>query len=183
MTSQLAGVPRPSSLAPRPCFLILLLLLLGCSRSAEGDYDRKKKAEQKSVDTLEAQGAKARRVSFPQGEAWAVDLSGMTISDDQIRQMKQLGKICELNLSRSSVTDAQLGLINELGLGVLLLNLDLSNTSVTDAGFEKLSNLKLLSTMNLTGTKVTPEAVERFRANRQDDAQIMDLFRNPRIQM
>src|SRR5262249_59111150 len=100
-----------------------------------------------------------------------------------LKQVKKLGNIGELNLSKSTLSDDHMALFQELGLGTLVNKLDLSHTAVSDAGFEKLDNLRLLGELNLTGTKVTPAAVERFRQKRQSDARILPAFRNPKIQL
>jgi hypothetical protein len=162
--------------------LAALLACAGCGpRDGLSDYERMKQGQQSAADTLTGQGAKIKQVDYAQGSAWTVDLSGLTITDDLLKQVKQLGRITELNLSKSTVTDDQLGLIDQLGLDPLLLKLDLSGTGVTDAGFEKLHNLALLSELNLAGTKVTPAAVERFKKNRQTDPKVPAMFRNPKI--
>jgi hypothetical protein len=158
-------------------------LLAGCGpKDGLSDNDRRMLAIQSGADALKSQGAKVEERNYSLGNSWAVSLSGMTITDELLKQVKQLGNISELNLSKSTLTDAQLATIQELGLGTLLVKFDLSHTAVTDEGFEKLDNLRLLSQLNLTGTKVTPAAVERFKKNRQNDPRILALFKNPKIQ-
>jgi hypothetical protein len=161
-----------------------LLVLAGCGpKDGLSDNERRMLAIQSGAEGLKSQGAKVEERHYPQGSGWSVSLSGMTISDDLLRQVKQLGNVTELDLSKSTITDDQMGLINELGLATLALKLDLSHAAVTDAGFEKLDNLKLLSQLNLTGTKVTPAAVERFKKKRKDDPRILPLFKNPTIRL
>jgi hypothetical protein len=166
----------------RGAVLAAVLALAGCGpRDGLSDYERMKQGQQNAGDSLTAQGAKLQQKDYPQGSAWAVNLGGMTITDDLLKQVKQLGRVTELDLNKSTVTDAHLALINELGLGTLLLKLDLSHTAVTDAGFEKLENLVLLTDLNLTGTKVTHAAVERFKKNRQTDNRVPPFAKNPKI--
>lgn len=167
------------------CLIAALLAQSGCGPSGGGpsDNDLRMQAIEQGAEGLRKAGAKVDARHYPQGEAWAVNLSGMTVTDDLIRAVKQLGNVTELDLSKSTVTDEQLGLINELGLPVLLLKLDLGNTAVTDAGFEKLDNMRLLSQLNLTGTKVSKAAVERFKKQRQSDPRIPDMFKHPTIRL
>ena len=139
----------------------------GCGQSGPSDYDKMQQAKEGASTALTASGAKVKAMHYAIGDAYAVNLSGVTITDDLLRQVKQLGNISELNLSKSTVTDDHLGLIQELGLHVLLAKLDLSNTAVTDAGFNKLDGFVFLSELNLAGTKVTPAAADRLRKKQQ----------------
>jgi hypothetical protein len=145
----------------------------GCGVSGgPSDYDRMVQAEQASAGTLAAAGAKTQKKSYPVGTGWVVDMTGVTVTDDLLRQLKQLGSIAELDLKKSTVTDAHLALMNELGLHVLLFKLDLSHTAVTDAGLEKLNGNVFLGELNLTGTKVTPAGIDRFKKSRQADPKV-----------
>jgi hypothetical protein len=155
------------------------VVLAGCRGDGLSDYDRMKQAQQTAGGSLESQGAKLKEMHYPQGSAWSVNLSGVTITDETIRQVKALGRVSELNLSKSSVTDDQLGLIQQQGLTTLLLKVDLSHTAITDAGLGQLDNLVLLNHLNLTGTKVTPSGVERFR--RKHRANPNTKFKDPNI--
>jgi hypothetical protein len=170
VTTSYAGLIRLTTLAAG---LAAGASLSGCSRGdGLSDYDRMKQAQQGAADTLAGAGAKVKAMNYTQGSAWAVNLSGATLSDDLLRQAKALGNVSELDLSRTTVTDDQLGLISEIGLGTLLLKFDLSHTGVTDAGLDKMQGFLLLSELNLTGTKVTPAAVERFKKARQQDQKV-----------
>ena len=161
-----------------------LLVLSGCGpKDGLSDNDRRMLALQQGAEGLRSLGAKVEERTYSVGNAWAVSLSGMTISDDLLRQVKQLGNISELDLSKTTLTDDHMPLFNELGLGTLATKLDLSHTALTDAGFEKLDNLRFLSQLNLTSTKVTPAAVERFKKKRQNDARILPLFKNPTVRL
>lgn len=161
-----------------------LLLLSGCGpRDGLSDNDRRMLALQQGAEGLRSLGAKVEERHYSLGNAWAVSLSGMPIREDLLRQVKQLGNISELDLSKSTLNDSHMDLFNELGLGTLATKLDFSHTALTDTGFEKLDNLRLLSQLNLTGTKVTAAAVERFKKKRKEDARIMSLFKNPTIRL
>jgi hypothetical protein len=141
----------------------------GCgANGGPSDYDRMVAARQGAADSAASQGAKYTLKKYPLGEAYAVSLKGMTVTDDLLRQIQTMGKVSELDLSGSTVTDDQLGLISDTGLGAFLFKLDLSNTGVTDAGIAKLGGGGLfLAEVNLVGTKVTPAAVAEFKRKRQ----------------
>jgi hypothetical protein len=161
-----------------------VLALAGCGRGGGlSDYDRMKQDRQNAAESLKGQGAKLEEKHYPQGSAWSVNLSGLSISDDMLRQVKQLGNVSELDLSKSTVTDDQLGLIAELNIATLVLKFDLSHTPITDAGLERLKNLIVLTEMNLVGTKVTPAGVERFKQRRQSEPAVRPFARNPSIRL
>ena len=63
------------------------------------------------------------------------------------------------------------------------MKVDLSHTAITDAGLEKLTNMALLRDLNLSGTKVTPAAIQSFKEARQNDPKIMALFKNPTVRL
>lgn len=170
--------------AGRLGMLAALLAVSGCGKGdGVSDYDRKMQGIQNAAEDLKSKGAKIEDRNFPQGQAKAVNLTGMQVDDQLLRQVKSLGNITELNLSKSTLKDEHMALFNELGLGTLAMKLDLSHTSITNAGFEKLDNLRFLGQLNLTGTKVTRATVENFKKKRQTDARILPMFRNPTVQV
>lgn len=67
--------------------------------------------------------------------------------------------LASLDLSSTSVTDAGLGLLAEAGL---LRQLRLSETGISDAGLAQLSQLSSLETLNLFGTQVTTEGIKQL---------------------
>lgn len=162
-----------------------LLAFSGCGWVGGGpsDNERRIKATENTATALKSQGVKAEEKHFPQGDAWSVNLSGMTISEDLLKQVRKLGNICDIDLSKTNFGDEHISLFNELGMGVLCLKLNFSGTALTDAGFEKLNNLRFLSEMDLTGTKVTPAAVERFRKARKADSRVPAIFKAPKIKL
>ncbi|HXJ75033.1 MAG TPA: hypothetical protein VNM37_19405, partial [Candidatus Dormibacteraeota bacterium] len=129
-------------------------------------YEKAKSAQTNSASALEKAGGKAALVQYPLGEAWTVNLSGATISDEVIDHLKSLTKIGELNLSKSTLTDAQCAKLGELKLDTLLVKLDLSHTAVTDAGLAKLTNSLFLMELNVADTKVTPAGIAAFQQTR-----------------
>jgi hypothetical protein len=170
--------------------LAAVLVAAGCQRNGGvSDYERyqqaRQEAEQSKQDlasSLKGQGIKLEKKRYPQGEAWAVDLKGANVTDDLLTQLSKLGYISEVNLSKSTVTDAHLAKMNDLRLLAYCLKLDLSQTAVTDAGLDALTNtLGGLSDLNLAGTKVTPAAADRLKKRRQADARVPAPFKNTKV--
>jgi hypothetical protein len=141
----------------------------GCGRGGgPSDADRLEEAKKTAADSAAAKGAKFTLKHYAVGDAYSVDLTGMAITDDLLRQVHHTGKVSELLMSRSTVTDDHLGLMHELGLDAFVVKLDLSHTGITDAGLEKMGGGGLvLSEVNLIGTKVTSAGVEAFKKRRQ----------------
>jgi hypothetical protein len=150
-------------------------------QSGPSDYELGVQAAKEAADALSSQGGRVKEMSYPQGKAWAVNLSGMKITDDLLGGVKALGNISELDLSKSNVTDEQLAKMSKMGLMTLVLKLDLSNTAVTDACFDNLQNMVVLQQMNLVGTKCTKAAADKFVRNR--DAQKTTKLKNAKIRL
>jgi hypothetical protein len=169
-------VVRPAR-APRPGVLLALLLLTaapGC-QGGDGlsDYERAQKPKEEAASAIRAAGGEVSVYHHRLGDGWTVTLRGAQITDDSFRHLKALRRVAELDLSRSTVTDDQLALLNEQDVGTLLVKLDLSHTAVTDAGLEKLTNLYVLFELNLVGSKVTPAGVEAFKKQRQWNPKVL----------
>jgi hypothetical protein len=170
--------------------LAAALAVTGCQRGGGlSDYERMQQAKQEAeqakqdvVSSLKEQGIKLEKRRYPQGEAWVVDLKGANVTDDLLTQLSKLVYVSELNLSKSTITDAHLTKMNELKLLRYCLKLDLSQTAVTDTGLDSLTfTLGGLSDLYLAGTKVTPAAVERLKKRRQDDQYVPKAFKNTRV--
>jgi hypothetical protein len=170
--------------------LAAALAAMSCQKNGGlSDYERYQQAKQEAeqskqdvVGSLKGQGIKLEKKRYPQGEAWAIDLKGSNVTDDLLAQLHKLGYISELNLSKTTVTDAHLAKMNELRLLTYCLKLDLSNTAVTDAGLDSLTNtLGALSDLNLAGTKATPAAADRLKQRRQADARVPAMFKNTKV--
>lgn len=150
--------------------LATAVLAPGCSGGGgKSDYDRMMEAKEGAATSLKGSGAKVEEKQYPVGKGWVVDLHGLTITENLLKEVKQLGNVAELNLSGSSVTDEHLKVMHDLGLHTLLAKLDLSNTAVTDAGLGQLDGCIFLMELNLKGTKVSRPAVEQFKSRRQQD--------------
>jgi len=176
---------RPAAALLLAALAVFAATLTGGCKRPEGvmSYDDVKKNQEDAMVTLKQRGAKFTEEIRPQGKSWAIDLSGQQISDDTFDLLKKVGYITALNLSKTNVTDAHMARVNEMGIGNLLLKLDLSNTAVTDAGLEKLDSLYLLSSLDLSGTKVTAAGVARFRSNRAGNSKINPMFKSPSIRL
>lgn len=142
--------------------LLLLATLPGCKRDALSDSEREQKKKEDALASLREQGGSVTQKNYPpHGNGYVVDLKGAQITDRTFENLKELQRVTDLDLSKSSITDEQMDQLNQAV--VVLLKLNLSNTKVTDAGLDKLTNLKMCFDLNLTGTQVTPAGVERFK--------------------
>jgi hypothetical protein len=157
--------PAPLPRAGGSCLVLLLLVALaGCnSGSGLSEIEKIQKKKDDAKAAIEHAGGQVTVFHHSLGDGWTVNLSGAQISDDLFDHLKALERVAELDLSRSSVTDDQLGKLNEQGVGNLITKLDLSNTAVTDAGLEKLTGLGMLSQLKVVGAKVTAAGVQRFK--------------------
>jgi hypothetical protein len=155
------------------------LALAGCGKSYDGvsDYDREQQAKQAAAEAARNSGLKMTEKNYPLGKGWVVDMKGLTVTEDHFRQLKAVGNVAELDLSRSTITDDQLGRMRELGAAATLFKIDLSHTAVTDAGLEKLEGLPLLANVTVTGTKVTPAGAEKYKKSRLENPQILPQLR------
>jgi hypothetical protein len=150
---------------PTGWFLLAALLVVGCVGGGVSLSEREKQGETNSSSTLQDQGGTVTEKTYPPyGSGYEVKLSGAQVNDATFTHLKKLQRVAELDLSRSSITDEQMGQLNEVAN--LLVRLDLSSTAVTDEGLEKLTNTYVLFNLNLAGTKCTPAGVERFKAKR-----------------
>ncbi|MEX1231380.1 MAG: hypothetical protein WEB58_14130, partial [Planctomycetaceae bacterium] len=81
-------------------------------------------------------------------------------SDEDMKLLARFPALKTVDLSGTSITDA--GLFHLKGL-TSLQSLTLHNTNVTDAGLGNLKGMVNLETLDVRDTKVTPAAVEEFR--------------------
>ncbi len=164
----------------RALLALALLLTAGCKRRDITNYQALEKQRQEQAGAeAQGMGIKAVRKSYPQGQAWVIDLSGKQLTDATFDQLKKFDHISELNLSKTNITDAQMARVNEIG--AVLLKLDLSDTAVSDAGLEQLKSPLVLTQLNLTGTKVTPAGVAAFKQSRTKDPKVLPIGRSPLV--
>lgn len=154
----------------------------GCGSNNEKSVtEQLQELQEPRIERLKSAGAKMTKKQYPQGEAWSIDMRGMTITDALLDDLSYAGNITEINFSKSTITDDQLAKINDKKIGGFILTLDLSNTAVTDNGLSSLKDLGLLTTLNVSGTKVTAAAVDKFKKDRASDPRIKPLFKNTRV--
>lgn len=157
--------------------LLGLLASTGCGRGdGLSDYQRSENARMTLMERLQSQGVKLKEKNLDV-TAYALDLSGMTITDELIQQLGELVHLTELNVSKSTITDEQLGKIHDMKLCVRCFKIDLSNTAITDAGLDKLVNLGTLNDLNIAGTKITKAAVERLKTRKLNDQRVPEFLR------
>jgi hypothetical protein len=159
-----------------------LFLSIGCRRDGVSDYQRYENARLSVMERIQARGVKLKEKQLDR-PAYVVDMRGMTVTDDLIDQLGELENITELNLSKSTVTDEQLGKLYSKYLCVRCFKLDLSHTGITDAGLDKMANIGVLSELNVAGTKVTKAGAARLTKRKLDDKRIPDFLRKaPKVQ-
>ena len=118
--------------------------------------------QDKAIEAIRARGALAIKVA---ANTAAVDanfsLVGGDIKDADLRHLGGLEKtLVWLNLSRTSVTDAGL---SQLTAHTQLRRLNLAQTGIGDAGLRSLTPLKKLEYLNLYGTAVTDAGLVHLR--------------------
>lgn len=171
-----------ATVAARMGLGVALALLIGCGSDGKTGLLEKEIAQQTvGVDLLKQRGAKFTEKQYKQGKAWAIDLSGLTITDDMMAALKQVGPITDLNFNKSTLNDAQMAKINERSICGFLLVLDVGHTEVGDAGLEQLKDDGLLTKLVLTGSKVTPQGLARWKKAREDDTRILAMFKHPKV--
>jgi hypothetical protein len=179
-------VDRPHHPYRRAAVISALLLatnlFLGCGggssmsdaeRVQKSDYHRVQLAEQDALEQLKKAGGEAVKKTYPLGQGWAVKLAGATITDTMLGHLKTLAPVAELDLSKSTITDAQMPQLAQAA-GVCF-KLNLTQTAITDAGLASLADMPLLMDLNLTGTKVSKGAAADFRAKRKTNPKVNDL--------
>lgn len=99
------------------------------------------------------------------GVGWFIDLSGAELDDSLLNAIAEVVKekpIYGLNLADTSITDEQLAQLDKDDVLQKVFFLDLSNSKITDAGLDSISNFFVIHELNLKGTAVTEAAVKRL---------------------
>jgi hypothetical protein len=171
----------------QPVNLLFVMLgavaVCGC-RSPIVEYETEIKHQASLRDGLKAQGAVLSTKTIPfLGEAFIVDLRGVKdFTNEMIKSLKESRMvIIELDLSGTNVTDEQLAGLNDRELTGGVGNLNLSNTVISDDGLAKITNLNVLSELNLTKTKVTSGGIEAFYKARAENSAIAARYKKPKI--
>ena len=172
-----------SALFVAASFAATLLAVSGCGMGdGMSDFERQSKSRELALDRLKEDGAKFEEKSYPQGVALSVDLSGMDITDETLELLGKIGRVTELNFSGSSISDDQLGELNDSAeMTALLLKLDLSKTGITDAGIARMTKFGFLKDLNVAGSKVTSAAIESFKAARKANPDIMPMMKEVNV--
>ncbi len=113
-----------------------------------------KPATEAAIKTAKDAGAQVSPLTATSPLVRVDFLTGVSAcTDEKLAALLPLApNIAQLDLGRTSVTDAGLATVAKLPL---LVRLDLRNTKVTDKGLESLTALKKLQSLNLYGSEVT----------------------------
>jgi len=95
------------------------------------------------------------------GKLKRLNLSHTTISDAGLSKIAEIGSLIQLRMASDQISDAGLAVLEKL---TALEHLHLIGTPLTDAGLEKLHGLKGLKSLYLDGTQATDEGVARLTA-------------------
>lgn len=153
-------------------FLGFAFFIAGCGDdgTGPGSYQAVEQAKAQSEEKLKTLGAKLERKKYPPGDAWAVDLSGKELNEETWTALRLLDRIAELNLSGTKFNDEQVETLNPLS--GLLINLNLSNTEITDAGLRKLEAIRLME-LDVSKSKVTAQGAAEIAKSRAADPKVM----------
>ncbi len=161
-------------LTARSISVLLLTGMLGhvsgCnSYSGPSEYDKFKQSQQSFIDQIAAAGGTASKEGKSlhgfQMTGWLIDLTNAQLTDKMIDTLIEVAKedpVFQLNLSKSNITNEQLAKLDAGKVLQKMVDLDLSNTAITDAGLDQLSNLHCLMDLNLKGTAATSAGAKRL---------------------
>ena len=127
-------------------------------------FDKKKieEASQNDIASVEDFGFLVRKLVPNQPELW-VKFNSDEISKKTIKALNDLqAQIVELDLSDTNLTDDMIS-----GLDVLsnLKKLELANTKITDKSIAYLQDLEALKSINLVNTKITDKGLQQLFSN------------------
>lgn len=148
----------------------VFFLLSGCgSFSGTSEYDQAKQGQQGFADVIAAAGGTAsregKRMHGIEMTGWLVDLTGAEITDELIASIAEVAEkeaVFQLVLSKTNITDDQLGKLDNGNVFQKTVVLDLSGTAITDAGLDKMSNFHCITELNLKGSKATKAGATRL---------------------
>ena len=90
-----------------------------------------------------------------------VDLTGAAVTDEGVKHLQSLPALVTVNLTDTKVTGAGLSELSPRLSGLLLNNLPIDDTDLSN-----LAHIKGLSMLGLVGTDVTPDGVRKFKKGR-----------------
>jgi hypothetical protein len=152
-------------------FCLLLTGLIGCGSGYSGpsEYELYQKKRMGFVETIQSLGGTAeygeKSMHGFKMNGWLIQLPGADISDDLIAKMIEHTRdqaVFQLNFSGSKITDAQLAALDVGKVLQKTVELDLSNTAITDAGLDKLQNFYCITELKLKGSSATKAAATRM---------------------
>lgn len=149
---------------------VLAIILSGCGGyNGPSEYDKLKQKEQGFAGIIAAAGGSAvkegKAMHGFQMTGWSIDLANADINETLIAKIIEVAQndpVFQLNFSGSNITNEQL---EELDSGSVLqktVDLNLSKTSITDAGLDTLNNLFCLTTLNLKESGATAAGAKRL---------------------
>ena len=162
--------------------------LTGCSSySAVSEYEQSQNQRKSFQETVTAAGGKIEMKSYQvatvSGTAWNLNLANAKVPDELITLMVGTAYLAEADLSKSSITDEQLLKMDELKLLQFTMNLNLSDTAITDASFSKLKNMRAVKSIKLKGSKVTKAGVDQFKKAYLANPELVPIFKKPVIEL
>jgi hypothetical protein len=167
---------------------LALVLSTGCSRySSVSDYERLQQQKKTFEETVAAVGGKMEKKNYKvanrENSAWNMNFANAQVTDDLIESMVGMGYIGEVDFSKSSITDAQLLKMDELNLLQFTMNLDLSDTAISDESFSKIKGMRAVKTIKLKGSKVTKAGAAAFKQAYLASPNTIPLFKKPVIEL
>lgn len=192
MRPKQVGRLRPWGRARLLLLFAVIVEISGCSwGTSENTYHNYRARKTAFLEIVKQLGGQAQEEQFKvagyEGTAWKVNLSGAQFDPDLGMQLLEgldrAGYIAAINFSGSSLTDDHLIKFDENGSSFAVMDLDLSNTAVSDAAIDKLENFMALRNVNLTGTNVSKQAVDRWLERRRQNKNIPAFFLNPKVTM
>jgi hypothetical protein len=172
--------------------LIALVGWSGCGMGyGTSEYEQWRNKKENFADLVKQMGGTAEEKYFnmfgQQGMAWIIDLSGAKYTPEQFEEFMEslpaMGYIAGMNFSGTPITDEHLRRIGEGKFGRTCMNLDLSNTAITDAGIDGMTNFNCLNTVNLKGTSVTKAAADRLKKRQFDNKEVPIPFKKPTVEL
>lgn len=102
----------------------------------------------------------------------SLSLDRTKVTDKGLRHLRGLSKLDDLDLSNTRITDDGLSSLVEMEslskLTLFFYSRVSSETRVTDSGLRRLAGIKKLRFLNIRGTAISAEGIERFKKNRPD---------------
>jgi hypothetical protein len=155
------------------CLLLFFtsFVMTGCGDSYTGPsaYQQLKMQEEGFGGVIAAAGGSAKKEGATmhgfQMSGWQINLAGGQVTDEIVDAIIEVGKVDPvflLNLSRTGITDDQLARLDSNKVLQKTVELDLSETAISDAGLDRLSNYYCITKLNLKGSKATSAGAKRL---------------------